>query len=209
MIDNLEDVFKIREYYSNMADAVERVQNIDEFYGLYRDFMVVNPDATLDDFLNDITLQSDQDMIDSQTISIMSIHASKGLEFKHLFIMGFEEGFFPLIGDGSDIEEERRLGYVAFTRAKESLTLSYSNSRYYRGKRAELKKSRFLKESGVVKGSLILEKNSAFKKGDLVKHKIFGMGRVLEVSKVGKEFKLKLNFGGTKRDILSSYVEKI
>ena len=48
----------------------------------------------------------------------MSVHASKGLEFEHLFVIGLEEGFFPLIGDGSDIEEERRLAYVAITRAK-------------------------------------------------------------------------------------------
>ena len=139
----------------------------------------------------------------------MSVHASKGLEFEYLFVIGLEEGFFPLIGDGSDIEEERRLGYVAITRAKRKLTLSFVKSRFYRGRRTELKKSRFLKESGVCKGSLTLERTTSYKKGDLVKHKIFGIGRVFEISKVKREFKLKINFSGTKRDILASFVEKI
>ncbi len=209
LIDALEDGFGIKNYYSQLPDAMERVLNIDEFYGLYRDFIIQNPDTTLENFLNDITLQSDQDQIDEQSISIMSIHASKGLEFDHLFVIGLEEGFFPLIGDGCDIEEERRLGYVAITRAKKELTLSSSSSRYYKGKRAQLNKSRFLAECGVNKGSLKLEKTTSFKKGTLVKHKVFGIGRVLEVSKVKREYKLKINFGGTQRDILASFVERI
>ena len=59
------------------------------------------------------------------------------------------------------------------------------------------------------KGSLIVEKNTAFKKGDLVRHKIFGTGRVTGVSKSGREFKLQINFAGTKRDILASFVERL
>ncbi len=209
LIDTLEESFGIKNYYSQLPDGVERVLNIDEFYGLYRDFIIQNPDTTLENFLNDITLQSDQDQIDERSISIMSIHASKGLEFDHLFVIGLEEGFFPLVGDGCDIEEERRLGYVAITRAKKELTLSSSASRYYKGKRAQLGKSRFLAECGVNKGSLKLERTTSFKKGTLVKHKIFGVGRVLEVSKVKREYKLKINFGGTQRDILASFVERI
>jgi DNA helicase-2/ATP-dependent DNA helicase PcrA len=209
MIDAIEEAFAIKSYYDNQPDSVERLSNIDEFYGLFRDYVKQNPQMNVDDFLNELALQSDQDQIDSENISIMSIHASKGLEFEYLFVIGLEEGFFPLIGDGSDIEEERRLGYVAITRAKKELTLSYSSSRFYKGRRAELSKSRFLKEAGVCEGSLIFEKTTSFKKGDLVKHKIFGIGRVSEVSKVGREFKLQINFSGTKRDILASFVEKI
>jgi DNA helicase-2/ATP-dependent DNA helicase PcrA len=208
-IFELEGTFKIRDYYSAMPDAIDRVSNIDEFYGLYRDYVKQNLEMSVDEFLNDLALQSDQDQIDNEHISIMSVHASKGLEFEYLFVIGLEEGFFPLIGDGSDIEEERRLGYVAITRAKRELYLSFVGSRFYKGRRAELKKSRFLKESGVCKGSLVLEKTTSFKKGDLVKHKIFGIGRIFEISKVKREFKLKINFSGTKRDILASFVEKI
>jgi len=209
MIDAIEESFSIKGYYNHQPDSLERLSNIDEFYGLFRDYIKQNPQMGVDDFLNELALQSDQDQIDSENISIMSIHASKGLEFEYLFVIGLEEGFFPLIGDGSDIEEERRLGYVAITRAKKELTLSFSGSRFYKGRRTELTKSRFLKEAGVCEGSLILEKTTAFKKGDLVKHKIFGIGRITEVSKVGREFKLQINFSGTKRDILASFVEKI
>ncbi|PID47671.1 MAG: ATP-dependent DNA helicase [Proteobacteria bacterium] len=207
--DRLEDAFGLRAYYSKLPDAIDRVSNIDEFYGLFRDQIKQTPDISIDGFLNDLALQSDQDQIDAENISIMSVHASKGLEFDYLFVIGLEEGFFPLIGDGSDIEEERRLGYVAITRARKELVLSCSQSRFYKGRRTDLAKSRFLTESGVCQGSLVLEKSTSFKKGDLVKHKIFGMGRILEVSKVKREFKLKINFGGTKKDILASFVEKI
>jgi DNA helicase-2/ATP-dependent DNA helicase PcrA len=209
LIDVLEDDFGIKKYYSELPDGFERVSNIDEFYGLFRDYVKQNPEISVDDFLNELALQSDQDQIDARSITIMSVHASKGLEFDYVFVIGLEEGFFPLIGDGSDIEEERRLGYVAITRARKELSLSYSASRFYKGRRTELTKSRFLKESGVCEGSLVLEKTTSFKKGDLVKHKIFGIGRVVEISKVGREFKLKINFGGSKRDIMASFVEKI
>ena len=209
LIDNIEDAFGIKQYYAMMPDGSDRVLNIEEFYGLYRDYVIQNDDATLENFLNDIALQSEQDQIDGRSISIMSIHASKGLEFDHLFVIGLEEGFFPLTGDGCDIEEERRLGYVAITRARKTLTLTTSASRYYKGKRTRLTKSRFLAECGVSKGSLKIERTTSFKKGTLVKHKIFGIGRVLEVSKVKREYKLKINFGGTQRDILASFVERI
>jgi len=209
IIDELENLFGVKKYYDQLPDSLERVSNIDEFYGLFRDLVKQNPEMSIDEFLNDLALQSDQDAIDTENIAIMSIHASKGLEFDYLFVIGMEEGFLPLVGDGSDIEEERRLGYVAITRAKEELTLSYSESRFYKGRRTELSKSRFLKESGVCQGSLVLEKTTSYRKGDLVKHKIFGIGRIFEISKVKREFKLKINFSGTKRDIVASFVEKI
>lgn len=209
VIDELESLYGVKKHYEQLPDSLDRVSNIDEFYGLFRDLIKQNPQMSIDEFLNDLALQSDQDSIDSESISIMSIHASKGLEFSHLFVIGMEEGFLPLVGDGSDIEEERRLGYVAFTRAKEELTLGYSHSRFYKGRRTELSKSRFLTESGVCHGSLVLEKTTAYRKGDLVKHKMFGIGRVMEISKIKREFKLKINFSGTKRDIVSSFVEKL
>ncbi|MDR1554787.1 MAG: UvrD-helicase domain-containing protein [Campylobacteraceae bacterium] len=209
LIDEIESAFGLREYYKELPDANERVLNIDEFFGFFRDYVKQNPGSSIDMFLNEISLQSEQDGMDAESINIMSIHASKGLEFDHLFVIGFEEGFFPLLGDTTDIEEERRLGYVAITRAKKELTLSYSASRFHKGKRADLAKSRFLNEAGICEGSLILQKSSEFKKGDLIKHKIFGMGRVIEVAKVKKECKLRINFGGSKRDILASFVEKI
>ncbi len=209
LIDDLEDRFKIKEYYSLLPDSLEKVANIDEFYALFRDFSLLNEDATLEEFLNDITLQSDQDQIDDKNISVMSIHASKGLEFEHIFVIGVEEGFFPLLGDGTDLEEERRLGYVAITRAKKELTISHVESRFYKGRRTHLLKSRFITEAGLSSGALKLKSNSSYKKGDLVKHKIFGIGRVINVGKVKKDYKLTINFGGNIKDIISTFVERV
>ncbi|MGP2656266.1 ATP-dependent helicase [Malaciobacter sp. WC5094] len=208
-LDSFEEAFDYRASYDTVPDGFDRQANIDEFYGYIRDFFIQNPHLDLKDFLNEIALESENDGLYNEAVSMMSIHASKGLEFKHLFIIGFEEGFFPITGDGSDIEEERRLGYVAITRAMDNLTLSFAHSRFYKGKRAVLNKSRFLSESGLIKGCLTIEKHSSFKKGDLVQHKIFGMGRVQKANKAGKDYKLTINFGGQRRDILSSFVEKI
>ena len=207
-LDNFEETFDYRASYDNLPDGFERQANIDEFYGYIRDYFIQNPHLDLKDFLNEIALESESDEYHAEAVSMMSIHASKGLEFKKLFIIGFEEGFFPITGDGSDLEEERRLGYVAITRAMDNLTLSFVHSRFYKGKRASLTKSRFLSESGLIKGCLTIEKQSGFKKGDLVQHKIFGMGRIIKSTNAGKDYKLTINFAGTHRDILSSFVQK-
>ena len=212
LIDKLEAKFGIKKYYESLPDGSERVANIDEFYAMIKDQIKQDPSFSIEEFLNEIALQSEQDNIGGEAISIMSIHASKGLEFEHLFVIGLEEGFFPLLGDGSDIEEERRLAYVAITRAKKTLGLSYANSRFYKGQRTRLEKSRFLSEAGVCSGSLIIQTQTQiageYKKGDLVKHKIFGIGRVTAVTKIKKELKLTINFGGISRDIMSGFVEK-
>lgn len=206
-IDLIEEKFGIKKFYELMPDAIERVANIDEFYGLLRDQITTNANFQLETFLNEISLQSDQDAISDDAVSIMSIHASKGLEFENLFVIGLEEGFFPLVGDTNDIEEERRLAYVAITRAMKNLTLSFAKSRFYKGKREQLKKSRFLSEAGLCEGSLVINRQDGFKNGDLVKHKIFGIGRVIGVSKIKQDFKLKINFGGIVREIMSNFVE--
>jgi len=209
-VERFDELSGLRSYYEAMADGMERVMNIDEFYGYLRDAAVKNGDLTLDQFLNDISLQSDQDQLDGGAVNIMSIHASKGLEFEHLFVIGMEEEFFPLLGEGSNMEEERRLGYVAITRAKTHLTLCRADSRFYKGRRKSLNKSRFLGEAGLIRNaSMKITRSSEYKKGDLVKHKIFGIGRVQEASKSGKEYKLLINFGGNKKQILSSFVQPV
>jgi len=200
----------IKSFYSAMVDGQERILNIDEFYGYFREAVLQNPQLSLDVFLNNISLQSEQDQIDENAITIMSIHASKGLEFEHLYVIGLEEEFFPLLGNGCNMEEERRLGYVAITRAKSDLTLCYTDSRFYKGQRKRIKKSRFLGEAGLIsETSFKRSKAPSYKKGDLVKHKIFGIGRVQGATKSGHEYKLKINFGSSKREILSSFVQSV
>lgn len=222
-IDVFEEKIGLCEALSQSNDEIDRVSNIEEFYGVYREYIKQNPLMELENFLNDLALRSDQEDVEMRTeskgvegVSCMSVHSSKGLEFEYVFIIGLEEGFFPLVREDSNIEEERRLGYVAFTRAKKELFLSYVDSRFYRGNRAALMPSRFLGESGVSAIKAQFQKSvesdckrDVFQKGDCVMHKIFGAGRILEVSKSGKEVKLKINFGGLVRDILGSYVSKV
>jgi len=210
LITLFEETIKLKDHYAATVDGMERIMNIDEFYGYFRDAITKNPEITLDEFLNDISLQSDQDQIEEDAIAIMSIHAAKGLEFEHVYVIGMEEEFFPLLGDGTNMEEERRLGYVAITRAKSHLTLCYVDSRFYKGRRKQIDRSRFLGEAGLIQNtSLKVSKSADYKKGDLVKHKIFGIGRVQSVSKSGKEYKLLINFGGNKKEILSSFVQPV
>lgn len=209
MADKLDTVFKLKDFYKSLPEGEDKEANINEFCALLKDQLINEPNFDLEEFLNELSLQSDQDTISDDAISIMSVHASKGLEFEHLFVIGMEEGFFPIIGETTDIEEERRLAYVAMTRAKTTLTLSTSNSRFYMGKRERLEKSRFLSEAGLCENALVFEKSSDYKKGDLVKHKIFGIGRVTEVEEAKSGLKLSINFGGIVRKIVSSFVEKV
>lgn len=198
----------------NSNDNVDRVSNIQEFHGLFRDYFFQSPANSLQDFLNDLSLSSDVDTQNENFVSCMSAHSAKGLEFKYVFITGFEDGFFPLIRDEGDIEEERRLGYVAFTRAKDELYISYVDSRFYKGKRARLERSSFIKEAGLLgfggenikDGDLSFQ--DSFKQGDLVVHKIFGTGRVVSVQGKNKDARLRINFGGMQREILVSFIQR-
>ncbi len=206
MIENFEELFALKEFYALQEDGDERVLNIDEFYASIKEKIKEEPQTTLEDILSEISLLSDQDGIEGECVYLMSVHASKGLEFDHVFIVGLEEGFFPL--NESDIEEERRLAYVAITRAKKCLSLSIAKSRFYRGSRTELDSSRFLEESQLTKKISMNKTEQGYRKGDLVKHKIFGIGRVISVNKSAKEEKLTINFGGIERIIMASFVEK-
>ena len=204
-IEALEPAFGLKAYYASLPDGADRVANIDEFLAMLKDEASNKPDFDLAEFLNELSLLSDQDAIMSDAINIMSVHASKGLEFEHLFVIGLEEGFFPLLGDSSDIEEERRLAYVAITRAKRTLTLSFAASRFYRGKRERLDASRFIAEAGLVAKEPPREQSSGFGKGELIKHKLFGIGQITAVN----GDRLTINFGGISRVIMSNFVEKI
>nr|WP_315003111.1 UvrD-helicase domain-containing protein [uncultured Campylobacter sp.] len=204
-IDALEPAFGLKAYYASLLDGADRVANIDEFLAMLKDEASNKPDFDLAEFLNELSLLSDQDAIMGDAINIMSVHASKGLEFSHLFVIGLEEGFFPLLGDSNDIEEERRLAYVAITRAKRTLTLSFAASRFYRGKRERLDASRFIAEAGLVAKEPPREQSSSFSKGELIKHKLFGIGQITAVN----GDRLTINFGGISRVIMSNFVEKI
>ncbi|MCE3046998.1 ATP-dependent helicase [Helicobacter kayseriensis] len=180
----------------------DRKANLDELFGYLREFMEENPNQSLEDFLNDLSLSSESDKEVGSKISCMSMHSSKGLEFDYVFVIGCEDGVFPLIKDEGNLEEERRLGYVAFTRAKKRLCLSHVSSRSQRGKRTMMTPSRFLHE-----GQSGISEKREIQKNSLVRHKVFGIGRVQEVNGRGKEAKARVNFGGNERVILLSFLE--
>lgn len=124
--------------------------NVEEFVSQVVEFEKENPKADLSEFLQSVTLSSEADEDETEFITLSTVHAAKGLEYKIVFIVGFEEGVFPLNrNDEDDIEEERRLCYVAVTRARERLYITLANSRYtFTHERQNTLKSRFIKEMG-------------------------------------------------------------
>jgi len=137
-------------------EAVSRVENVQELLNGIKDFIVEQnekeEDASLSFFLEDVALASDLDNNNKQNtdaVSLMTIHLAKGLEFQYVYIVGLEENLFPSamsMSTRSELEEERRLFYVALTRAEKQAYLSYAQSRYRWGKLIDCEPSRFLEE---------------------------------------------------------------
>ena len=138
-------------------ESVSRIENIEELLNAVKDFIegqedVINSEGSLNEFLEDVALISelDKDINETQKkVSLMTIHLSKGLEFSHVYIVGLEEDLFPSAlssSTRSDLEEERRLFYVALTRAEKKITLTHAKTRYRWGKLNDCEPSRFIKE---------------------------------------------------------------
>lgn len=212
MFENLMiDVGYIEMLKNDLED--NRIDNIHELQRSIYDFQVSHEDApTLENYLQDISLYTDNDAIDQgQYVSLMSIHMAKGLEFDYVFVLGLSEGIFPsfrsLTEDGDDgLEEERRLAYVAFTRARKQLFLTDSegfsfvtdspkiSSRFidevgnegiiHSGSKPRFKTTDYVPKQTVSKAELIGDnKVDDWKVGDLVNHDIFGKGVVVKVNK--------------------------
>lgn len=158
----------MRECYSDNSDeSVAKLANVDEFISSVDEFVKLNEGATLADYLNQVTLSSDtDDMDDGEYLTLATIHSVKGLEFKYVFICGLEENIMPTSrarDDKDAMEEERRLMYVAITRAKERLWLTRSRERYLYGRREPTAMSCFLEEA---ERELHIKKNRARGYGD-------------------------------------------
>ncbi len=135
----------------NTVEAETRIQNLDEFLTMAMEFEDEMAENTLEDFLEGITLSADIDNLEEtdETVTLMTLHSAKGLEFPVVFLVGMEEGIFPgykTISDPKELEEERRLAYVGITRAKERLFLTCSEQRTIFGSTSHNSPSRFLKE---------------------------------------------------------------
>lgn len=132
------------------GESIDRLSNVEELVSAAADFEERNPGKGLSDFLQEIALYTELDAKQNAegAVSLMTIHSSKGLEFSRVYITGLEEGLFPLYRDGdvADLEEERRLFYVAVTRAEKNLFLSYALFRRLWNYGNATKISRFLEE---------------------------------------------------------------
>lgn len=144
------------EFISQEEDAEEdRASNVHALFDDINNFVSQNPDSTFEEYLQNVSLLSGQDDInDGNYVSLMTIHVAKGLEFDYVFLISFNDGAFPslrsLEESGKDgEEEERRLAYVAFTRAKKKLFVS-CNSGYSFATDSSAQPSRFFKEAGLV-----------------------------------------------------------
>lgn len=210
-----------------------RKENVGEFLSVAKDYMDSNPEGNLQGFLENVALVSDVDDFESSDskVTLMTLHAAKGLEFPVVFLTGLDEGLFPhsrTLMDPAQVEEERRLAYVGITRAERQLYVTNAVTRTMYGRISAYMPSRFLAEippqfmedyhrksampqsrttavPGKQRVSILtkpvassLPKKHAvtdiFAKGDKVRHKIWGIGTVLDVIGEGPNMQMKIQF---------------
>ena len=223
---------------SKEPDAKDRFDNVAELLTSIEEFSIRNPEAGLSTFLEDVSLQTDIDhWNDSDNrVTLMTIHSSKGLEFPVVFIAGMDEGLFPLfrsLDDKSELEEERRLFYVALTRAEQKVYLLYATNRRRMG--AETVNglpSRFINEipeesldrisfSSAVTRKFVAGKKKKdgltqmvrtvtdfddFQVGDNVEHSIFGAGKIMALSGTGENQRVGVVFNdGTRKKLIVKF----
>ncbi|MAV64088.1 MAG: hypothetical protein CMG00_02730 [Candidatus Marinimicrobia bacterium] len=211
----------LEDFYCNQStsESIDRWENVQELLNSIQEYCDINENCTLSSFLEEVALLTDIDRWNDtdESITLMTVHSSKGLEFPVVFIAGMEEGLFPHSNSLSDlkgIEEERRLFYVAITRAMEELFLFSCDSRMkFGGGYLPCIRSRFIDEIPI---ELIDNQSSkkddtfvshikndynkveySFKKNDYVNHKLYGKGRVLSVEGSGDNSKITVVFSAS------------
>ena len=233
-LDELYDYLLTKSGYKKMLEEKEtqdnttRLENIKELKSNIVTFMNENEEGTLSGFLDEIALYTDIEQYDAEADSVvmMTMHSAKGLEFPTVFIVGAEEGIFPgtrSIGDPEELEEERRLCYVAITRAKKKLYLTAAFRRMLFGRTSSNLPSRFIgeipenlietyrEEKPFSHGGVRLKTEPAkkrnmsakelpkpsltvFRVGEKVRHTAFGNGFILSVSPMGGDALLEVVF---------------
>ncbi len=216
-------------------EAMDRVQNVQELYNAVTQFEENNEESNLMLFLASASLASDLDNLQEQqaSVSLMTLHSSKGLEFPVVFLVGLEQGLFPnyrSLEDPKALEEERRLCYVGITRAQERLFISYARERRLYGNREPASPSLFLAE---LPADLMLSNTAAaipkrmatpireikqqatnlpnshaddWTVGDQVIHKAFGAGEVTHIFGAGNKICLSIKFPSIGRKIIDPKV---
>ena len=207
LIDKVLDASGLRQELESekTLEAEVRLENLEEFKSITKSFEEREGLISLEDFLLEISLISDVEEYkdDPNRISLMTVHSVKGLEFDHVFVVGMEEGIFPHMNslmETSEVEEERRLCYVAITRAKDDLHLVNARRRTLFGKEQVNPVSRFIgeiskdlietnvqeelpkQEQKIEVEDMFREEEVDYQVGDYVYHETFGTGRVVEVT---------------------------
>ncbi len=212
----------------NTQESMQRYENVQELLRAIQEYNEENKEADLNSFLEEVSLISGVDQLDESqnSVTLMTIHAAKGLEFPVVFVTGCEEDLFPLSNrfdtDATD-EEERRLFYVALTRAEKKVYITYARSRYRFGEVAYQSRSRFLEEldpetyselnGGTGRKSSRRKKAAAsyddfyqesyddynqerrsVRVGSRVQHDIFGEGKILQITGNGSDQKITIDF---------------
>mgnify|MGYP006330045521 CR=1 FL=1 len=207
LIDKVLDASGMRQDLESekTLESEVRLENLEEFKSITKSFEEREGLISLEDFLLEISLISDVEEYkdDPNRISLMTVHSVKGLEFDHVFVVGMEEGIFPHMNslmETSELEEERRLCYVAITRAKDDLHLINARRRTLFGKEQINPVSRFIseispdlietnvkeeqspKEEKIEVEEMFRQEEVDYQVGDYVYHETFGTGRVVEVT---------------------------
>tara|TARA_B100000212_G_scaffold60676_1_gene41023 strand:- start:1180 stop:3348 length:2169 start_codon:yes stop_codon:yes gene_type:complete len=223
---------------SQEVENKDRYENILELLNSIDEFCLKNPKSTLSDFLEEVSLLTDIDnWNDSENrVTLMTVHSSKGLEFPVVFVSGLDDGLFPLFRtfeNQDELEEERRLFYVAVTRARHKVFLLYAtNRRRLGGENIIGLPSRFITEipneylervdfqsaltrrivGGKLKKQAKLKVRRTvttfddFKVGDMVEHPIFGLGKIMVLSGTGENQRVGVVFkDGTKKKLIVKY----
>ncbi len=209
--------------YEDEHEAEKRIGNINELYNAAVSFEMAFPEGTMSDFLAATAITTSLDESDNTAaVKLMTIHSAKGLEFEQVFLTGLENGLFPLHGsldEPAELEEERRLCYVAVTRAKQNLHMTYASTRMVYGNRMPQRRSPFLDEMGIAgikapakprpymdvsqkpKSTVARTEVNGIKSGSKVSHEKFGEGMVVAISGSGDSANCDVFFkaGGLKK----------
>ncbi|WP_374604616.1 UvrD-helicase domain-containing protein [Niveibacterium sp.] len=229
VIDHVLEHSGLRAHYRAEREGEERLANLDELLNAGANFISEAEDPTLTGFLAHASLEAGEHQADAgqEAIQLMTVHAAKGLEFDAVFLTGVEEGLFPhenSIQETDGLEEERRLMYVAVTRARKRLYLTLAQSRMLHGQTRYSLKSRFIDEIPPQLIKWLTPRQAAaryyepsqesahrtpprassvpsrdlggFRIGQLVRHAKFGEGVIVSAEGSGGDAKVQINFGG-------------
>jgi len=202
----------------NTDEANTRIDNIGQLVSAVKEFEASADEPTLEAFLENVALISSVDELaeDNDSVTLMTIHGAKGLEFPVVFITGMEEGLFPssrAFNDEEQMEEERWLCYVAITRARQQLYMTYARQRMIFGNTVEGIPSRFLDEvpqellegigepddndsslSKRTEKAASINRSSSYKLGEKIRHQQFGVSTIVEIKNRGDDVELKVAF---------------